>query len=144
MDFSGQTPFDFRSWLQCELVRRKKKNPSFSLRSFSRKIGVSPSTLSQLLSGDRRLTSRTACKLAESLNPDEVTKEKLLRASEHVQEHSSKQNLRRANDDVVRTLSEMILSDECQGVVEQKLKALLHRVKTLTTPEGKANGNSQG
>jgi len=49
---------DFRLFLQEELAKRCDKNPSYSLRAFSRHLGVSSSFLSALLRGKRSLTKR--------------------------------------------------------------------------------------
>ncbi len=59
---------DFKSYLQEELVLRCKRNPSYSLRSFSKAVGVSPSFLSKILNGQRRITDEVFEKIATNLN----------------------------------------------------------------------------
>lgn len=61
---------DFKSYLQEELVLRCKKNPSYSLRSFAKSLGLSPSFLSKILNGKRRITDSTFQKITTSLNLD--------------------------------------------------------------------------
>lgn len=53
---------------------RKGQNPAFSLRAFSKKIGVSSGALSEVLQNKRRVTIATAKKILENLNysPDQI------------------------------------------------------------------------
>lgn len=64
----------FRLYLQSELIKRCKKNPSYSIRAFARALGSDISTLSKILSGKRtvgRLTiERMGARLG--LNPNQV------------------------------------------------------------------------
>lgn len=62
-----------RTWLENILSEKIKKNPSYSLRAFSKKVGVSPSVLSRILSGKRNLTFKLALRIADALafGPDE-------------------------------------------------------------------------
>lgn len=57
--------WSYRLWLVEELTRRTRKNPAYSLRSFSRSLGVSPASLSQVISGKRKLTKKTALQIIE-------------------------------------------------------------------------------
>ena len=59
---------DFKTYLQEELVLRCKRNPSYSLRSFAKAIGVSPSFLSKIFNGQRRITDQVFEKIATNLN----------------------------------------------------------------------------
>jgi uncharacterized protein (TIGR02147 family) len=58
------TTLDCSSLLRSELLRKKRKNPSYSLRSFARDIDVSPAFLSQVLSGKKNLSVDRAKKIA--------------------------------------------------------------------------------
>lgn len=61
-----------RLWLQEQLNSRREKNPRYSLRSFARHLGVSPGRLSELLNGQRNMSSVLAEKFAARLElPDE-------------------------------------------------------------------------
>jgi transcriptional regulator with XRE-family HTH domain len=53
--------------------QRRMRNRAYSLRAFARSCGVSPASLSQVLSGKRRLTLKSAKRIAERLAfaPDE-------------------------------------------------------------------------
>jgi len=59
--------YNYRSFLKEELVRRSKRNPKFSLRSLARMLGVSPSLISEVLSGKRNLTEDLATLLCSKL-----------------------------------------------------------------------------
>lgn len=49
-------------------AERCRKNPSYSLRAFSRSLGMDSSTVSAILKGKRPLTIKTAQKIVEGLN----------------------------------------------------------------------------
>jgi transcriptional regulator with XRE-family HTH domain len=59
---------NLRTYLQEELVLRCKKNAAYSLRSFAKAIDVSPSFLSKILNGKRRITPSVAHDLMINLN----------------------------------------------------------------------------
>ena len=54
--------------LQNDFNKRKEKNPRFSLRSYSRLLGVNPGNLSAVLNGKRRLSLGMGIKISSSLN----------------------------------------------------------------------------
>jgi plasmid maintenance system antidote protein VapI len=60
-------PTDFRSWLQKEFTQRCKRNPRYSLRAMARLIGMDSSSLSQILSGKRRVSNKLAERLCDRL-----------------------------------------------------------------------------
>ena len=53
-----------------KLGELRVKNPSFSLRAFSRRLGISPATLSLVASGRRRISRRLAVRILERLGLD--------------------------------------------------------------------------
>ncbi len=57
-----------------ELGKAQAKNPSYSLRALSKRIGVSQPAVSQILSGKRPLTKKTAERILSGLDrsPDEI------------------------------------------------------------------------
>jgi len=57
----------FREILEHELLRRRARNPRYSLRAFARQLGTHHSTLSQLVAGERRLTPRAVRRLGMRL-----------------------------------------------------------------------------
>jgi len=69
-------PRRFRQFLQEELATRCTRNPRYSLRAFARYLRLDHSTLSQLLRGRRRFTTRTVERIAArlSLAPAVITR----------------------------------------------------------------------
>ncbi len=65
---------DFRAYLQTELVKRCKQNPNYSLRAFSRSLGLESSFLSKLFKGSRVVTPKLIDRLADklALKPQEI------------------------------------------------------------------------
>lgn len=49
------------------LIESQLRNPAFSLRAFSRKLSVSPSALSEILNGKRRISRKLAERLVRNL-----------------------------------------------------------------------------
>lgn len=64
--------------LASEWRKRKTRNGQFSLRAFARFLEMSPSLLSQLLSGKRRLTRKQALKIANRLDFSPAERNRLL------------------------------------------------------------------
>jgi uncharacterized protein (TIGR02147 family) len=58
---------NYRSYLRSELVRRTAANPSYSLRAFSRDLGLSPQILSSVLKGKKNISTEVAAEIAERL-----------------------------------------------------------------------------
>jgi uncharacterized protein (TIGR02147 family) len=58
---------EYREILQSELNRRRVLAPAYSLRAFSKYLGISPAQLSQVISGKRKLTAKAAAKIADRL-----------------------------------------------------------------------------
>lgn len=57
--------------LNDELLRRKNSNPSYSLRSFARSLGISSSYLSKVMNGTRTVSEETLFKVASRIGmPD--------------------------------------------------------------------------
>lgn len=59
---------EFKTYLQEELVLRCQRNPAYSLRSFAKTVGLSPSFLSKILNGQRRITPAVFQKISTHLN----------------------------------------------------------------------------
>jgi uncharacterized protein (TIGR02147 family) len=64
----------YHSLLQDAFQARRERNPSYSLRAFSRAIGISPTTLSKVFRYERNLSPRNLKRLADflELSPFEV------------------------------------------------------------------------
>lgn len=74
----SQASQQFRQFLQEYFEECKTKNSSFSLRAFANKIGLAPSTTSQLLSGKRNVSLSMAKKITEKLSLNTLEERKLL------------------------------------------------------------------
>jgi len=65
-----------------DILREKaKRNPSYSLRAMARDLSISPSFLSLLLNGKRRLSFKQAIEFCKLLKCDEDKSERLLKAT---------------------------------------------------------------
>lgn len=58
------------SRLITEFEKRREMNPQYSLRSYSRNLGMNDSTLSQIMRGKRKITDKTVNHIAAALNLD--------------------------------------------------------------------------
>lgn len=57
----------YRSWLKSEYETRRATNPRFSLRSFARYLGISPTTLSEIFSAKRHPSKNNTQLIAKKL-----------------------------------------------------------------------------
>ncbi len=67
------------SELQNILVERCRKNPAYSLRTFAKSLALSPSYLSQIISGKRGFSAQTAEKILDHLDLDKKSKIKIFK-----------------------------------------------------------------
>jgi hypothetical protein len=58
---------NFRQMLQVELVKRRERNPRYSLRAFAAYLGTDHATLSQIIRGRRHLSPRMVRRLGGRL-----------------------------------------------------------------------------
>jgi transcriptional regulator with XRE-family HTH domain len=58
---------DFQTYLQEELVLRCQRNPAYSLRSFAKALNLSPSFLSKILNGHRKVTQKVFVQISSHL-----------------------------------------------------------------------------
>jgi uncharacterized protein (TIGR02147 family) len=65
MKITEEQKQSYRFWLQQEFIRKTALNPKFSIRSFSKQLGLNSGSLSQILAGKRPVTS----KLIKTLEP---------------------------------------------------------------------------
>jgi uncharacterized protein (TIGR02147 family) len=66
---------DYRTYLQAVLSEKKQKNPQFSLRAFAPILQMTPSSLSEILSGKKSISLEKALALGQALqlNVREIT-----------------------------------------------------------------------
>jgi transcriptional regulator with XRE-family HTH domain len=61
---------NFRSFLKQELMKRCERNSRYSLRAFARSLDISHATLSHILAGRRKLTSKMIKRIGHTLGMD--------------------------------------------------------------------------
>jgi hypothetical protein len=69
-----------RQILEKEFLTRRQRNPHYSLRAFSKMLGVPSGRVSQLLTEKRRFTPKLGAKIVKSLNYDPRQAQDFLRA----------------------------------------------------------------
>jgi uncharacterized protein (TIGR02147 family) len=85
---------DSKAWLKAELDKRASNNPLFSGNAFAKKIGLSQSYLSLILTDKRSLTEKSARIISKSLNlsPSEIDYLTLLVKKENSKDSSVKKH----------------------------------------------------
>lgn len=68
----------FQKKLNDAFETSKEKNPFFSLRAFARKIELSPSAVSEIISGKRKVTRKVVVKVLKNLNLSEKEANEIL------------------------------------------------------------------
>lgn len=66
---------NYRQYLKSVLSERTEKNPRYSLRSFSRQIGLAPNSVSEILSGKKNLSADKSISVAQSLGLKDLESE---------------------------------------------------------------------
>ena len=96
----------FRRVLQEELALRCARNPRYSLRAFARYLGLDHSTLSQLIRGRRRFTTRAIERVGKrlSLAPEMITQ--FIELERTPPEPWTSRELRQLSQDAALTLAE--------------------------------------
>lgn len=69
--------------LRNQLFDYQKKNPAFSLRSFAKKLQVSPSSLSEILNGKRNISKKLAIRILSRLGSDPKDQNKIIQLFEY-------------------------------------------------------------
>ncbi len=67
-----------QSKLRVHYLELQKKNPSFSLRAFARKLDLNPSALSEILNGKRRISKNLASRVLFRMGLDPKEQHKIL------------------------------------------------------------------
>lgn len=73
-----ETAISYRRFLKELLLERQQRNARYSLRSFARQIGMSPSSLSELLSGKKSLSITRAQEISRRLSMSDRDKKKFV------------------------------------------------------------------
>ena len=75
------TQATFSNLLKEELIKRQSRNKGYSLRAFSKMLGLSSSFVSKVLSGKKNLSEQTMLSVASRLNLDESIIEDIVHTS---------------------------------------------------------------
>lgn len=75
----------YREIITTEFQRRQERNPRYSLRSFASFLGMSPAHLSQVISGKRSLSFKSAESIASRLSLEPTQRQRLLGTMSPVQ-----------------------------------------------------------
>jgi uncharacterized protein (TIGR02147 family) len=71
---------DYRQILKNDFINRQRKNESFSLRAYSKFLGISPATLSEVMRERRNLPQKYADVVANKLNLGPIEKQLFLKS----------------------------------------------------------------
>ena len=74
-----QDQLSIQNLLQTKLTQAQAKNPRYSLRTFSQKLGIAAGPLSQILAGNRRVSRKMAVKFCDALMLDPTEKAQVLK-----------------------------------------------------------------
>jgi uncharacterized protein (TIGR02147 family) len=99
---------NYIDFLQAELIKRIKLNPSFSQRAFAKLLGMSPGSLSEIMAGKRKLTYKNALKIASKLGLSKIdTKNFVLLLDDTKEEKQKREGFkdRQLSDDVFSIIS---------------------------------------
>lgn len=121
----------FRQYLQEEVSKRAKKNPTYSIRSFAKALNVESSSLSQILSGKRPLTDKMCLRFGTHLGLLPL-KVRALMNSNSQRSNGSFAMFNKLNDDAFRLIAdwhyyailELTHLEEFQGNVKWIAKIL--------------------
>lgn len=91
-------------WFENVFGQKMAQNPHYTLRSFAKRLGVSPSTLSRILSGERALTFKMALRVANFLELSANERQGLL--SLYIEEKENEGQSYELNEDTFLAIKE--------------------------------------
>ncbi|MBI2605950.1 MAG: TIGR02147 family protein [Deltaproteobacteria bacterium] len=97
---------EIRKRLTAELVRLQERNSAYSLRSYARKLELSPSALSEILRGKRPLAVKTARRILERLCVAPHKSEKILASFASGRRSGAANEYRQLNMDYFHVVSD--------------------------------------
>lgn len=89
-----------------EFQKRKLANPAYSMRAFARKLGLNPTSLSQLLAQKRTLSARNVKRIVSALELNADTADALLREASARARTGSLTEYMEAQEDLLRTIEQ--------------------------------------
>lgn len=120
--------------IRSHFANLQRKNPAFSLRAFALKLDISPSALSEIMAGKRKVSKKMAVKLLDRmyLDPKEAEAIKLLfdgKGNGHDQEADSEKGLLQKYKKNINYLK--LSSDQFNMISEWQHFALLSLMETV-------------
>lgn len=97
---------DYRRWLEREYLERRSRNRLYSIRSFARQLGVSKTSLAEVLAGKRDLSKKNALTVATKLNLSPAEKTALLDSIRRARGRDVAHPDTRLSDDVFRVIAD--------------------------------------
>lgn len=118
--------------IRSHFAQLQRKNPAFSLRAFALKLDISPSALSEIMAGKRKISKKMAVKLLDRmyLDPKETEEIKLLfdsKANGQIEESDSKLILQKYKKNINYL---KLSSDQFSVISEWQHFALLSLMET--------------
>ncbi|MDH5581844.1 MAG: hypothetical protein OEZ01_14455 [Candidatus Heimdallarchaeota archaeon] len=101
-------PAFYREFLRSELDRRVKRNPRYSLRAFSKFLGVDVGALSRLLANKQTITIRTATKICQNMGLDQEETKTFLDSVSKDRDKIGNRNQSINLEGLVRTLADTV------------------------------------
>ena len=80
MEHLDTIPSDYRLWLQQEYSQRSRKNPRYSIRAFAKVLAMDPSSVSQIISGKRRVSAKILQRLCDRLSVAPLVRAELFKS----------------------------------------------------------------
>ena len=96
----------YRAILQQEYLARKERNPSYSIRAYSRQLGISKTAILEVLAHKRNLSSKNALKVAEHLGLSPDATKRMLTEIRGLDSTSLDLNYHTLNEDSFNVISE--------------------------------------
>lgn len=97
---------DYRRWLEREYLERRSRNRLYSIRSFARQLGVSKTSLAEVLAGKRDLSKKNALTVAAKLNLSPAEQTALLDSVRRARGREVAHPEHRLSDDVFRAIAD--------------------------------------
>lgn len=97
---------DYRRWLEREYLERRSRNRLYSIRSFARQLGVSKTSLAEVLAGKRDLSKKNALAVATKLNLSPAEKSALLDSIRRSRGRDVAHPEHRLSDDTFRVIAD--------------------------------------
>ena len=100
----------YKHYIKKELTRRCERNPRYSLRAFSKSIGFEASVISQILSGKRLPSFKTAERLVRGLALSPAEEKQFMHSVAEVQSEKSKKRFKSNSSKTVQNETQHELS----------------------------------